>query len=42
MKKPNQLEPLVPKMSENLVAMAASSKDPDIYFEVASIVENIL
>jgi hypothetical protein len=42
MKKSNQLEPLVPKMSEALVAMAAGSKDPDIYFEIASILENIL
>ena len=41
-KKSNQLEPLVPKMSEQLVAMAAGSKDPDLYFEIASILENIL
>jgi hypothetical protein len=29
-------------MSEQLVAMAAGSKDPDLYFEIASILENIL
>ena len=42
MKKATQLEPLVPKISENLIALAAASKDPDLYFEMASIVENIL
>jgi len=42
MKKVNQLEPLVPRISENLIALAAASKDPDLYFEIASIVENIV
>jgi len=42
MKKATQLEPLVPKMSEQLIAMAAESKDPDLYFEIASILENVI
>jgi len=42
MKKVNQLEPLVPRISENLIALAAASKDPDLCFEIASIVENIV
>ena len=29
-------------MSEQLIAMAAESKDPDLYFEIASIIENVI